>query len=118
MKRIIILCISLLLLFALYSCGNKPAKDEISSDQPVQTIQQGDIQQTPGLEKETNELEEESKQPTYEALYDQGMKFLEAENSTEAISAFQSAIAIDKAQPDAYGPFRSGESSASYVYII
>ena len=102
MKRIIILCISLLLLFALYSCGNKPAKDEISSDQPVQTIQQGDIQQTPGLEKETNELEEESKQPTYEALHDQGMKFLEAENSTEAISAFQSAIAIDKAQPDAY----------------
>ena len=83
--------------FFLCSCGNTTTKEENLSDQQEQAIQRGDLQQS------LDQLEaEESKQPTYEDLYAQGTQFLAAKKNTEAISAFQSAVAIDKTQPDAY----------------
>lgn len=91
MRRKIVLCVSVLLLFFLCSCGNVPTKEESLSAQQEQAIPEGDLQQS------LDQLEaEESKQPTYEDLYDQGVQFLAAKKNTEAISAFQSAIAIDK----------------------
>ncbi len=97
MRRKIVLCVSVLLLFFLCSCVNVPTKEESLPAQQEQAIPEGDLQQS------LDQLEaEESKQPTYEDLYDQGVQFLATRKSTEAISAFQSAIAIDKTQPDAY----------------